>query len=56
MDTALLNSKMNEYMFRLNQQIGGWLAVKLPKITNNWWGTVTGTNVSKNWRKNAKEA
>ena len=36
MDTSYIISKMNEYMFRLNQQIGGWLEKKLPKITDDW--------------------
>ena len=29
MDTSYIISKMNEYMFRLNQQIGTWLEKKL---------------------------
>ena len=32
MNTSYIISKMNEYMFRLNQQIGNWLEKKLPKI------------------------
>lgn len=46
MDTALLNSKMNEYMFRLNQKMGTWLSKKLPKITNNWWHELVINNLS----------
>lgn len=46
MDTALLNSKMNEYMFRLNQKMGAWLAKKLPKITDNWWQELVINNLS----------
>lgn len=56
MDTALLNSKMNEYMFRLNQQIGGWLAVKLPKITDNWWEDLVLHNLSTLQRDNVLKA
>ncbi len=46
MDTALLNSKMNEYMFRLNQKMGAWLSKKLPKITDNWWQELVINNLS----------
>ena len=46
MDTALLNSKMNEYMFRLNQKMGAWLAKKLPKITDNWLQDLVINNLS----------
>lgn len=52
MDTALLNSKMNEYMFRLNQQMGGWLAAKLPKFTDNWWEDLVLHNLSTLQRDN----
>lgn len=46
METALLNSKMNEYMFRLNQKMGGWLSQKLPKITDDWWEELVINNLS----------
>ena len=46
MDTAVVNSKMNEFMFRLRQQIGSWLAVKLPKITEDWWQELVLHNLS----------
>lgn len=46
MDTALLNSKMNEYMFRLNQKVGAWLSKKLPKITDNWLQDLVINNLS----------
>ena len=46
MDTVVLNSKMNEYMFRLNQKMGAWLAKKLPKITDNWWQELVINNLS----------
>ena len=46
MDTSYIISKMNEYMFRLNQQIGGWLEKKLPKITDNWWQDLVFNNLS----------
>ncbi|WP_040654224.1 SNF2-related protein [Oribacterium sp. oral taxon 078] len=46
MDTSYIISKMNEYMFRLNQQIGGWLEKKLPKITDDWWQDLVFNNLS----------
>lgn len=46
MDTSYIISKMNEYMFRLNQQIGGWLEKKLPKITDDWWRDLVFNNLS----------
>lgn len=46
MDTSYIISKMNEYMFRLNQQIGTWLEKKLPKITDDWWQDLVFNNLS----------
>ena len=46
MDTTYIISKMNEYMFRLNQQIGSWLEKKLPKITDDWWQDLVFNNLS----------
>ena len=46
MDTSYIISKMNEYMFRLNQKIGGWLEKKLPKITDDWWQDLVFNNLS----------
>ena len=46
MDTSYIISKMNEYMFRLNQQMGGWLEKKLPKITDDWWQDLAFNNLS----------
>ena len=46
MDTSYIISKMNEYMFRLNQQIGTWLEKKLPKITDDWWQELVFNNIS----------
>ena len=46
MDTIFLNSKMNEYMFRLSQQMGAWLSKKLPKITDDWWQELVINNLS----------
>ena len=37
MDTSYIISKMNDFMFRLGQQIGTWLSPKLPRITEDWW-------------------
>ena len=52
MDTSYIISKMNEYMFRLNQQIGGWLEKKLPKITDDWWQDLVFNNLSPLQREN----
>ena len=46
MDTSYIISKMNEYMFRLNQQMGSWLEKKLPKITDDWWQDLVFNNLS----------
>ena len=46
MDTSYIISKMNEYMFRMNQQMGGWLEKKLPKITDDWWQDLVFNNLS----------
>lgn len=46
MDTSYVISKMNEYMFRLNQQIGNWLGKKLPKIADNWWQELVFNNLN----------
>lgn len=46
MNTALINSKMNEYMFRLSQKMGDWLGRKLPKITDDWWQELVFNNLS----------
>lgn len=52
MDTAFLNSKMNEYIFRLNQKMSGWLSKKLPKITDDWWQELVINNLSTYQREN----
>ncbi len=46
MDSSYIISRMNEYMFRLNQQIGSWLEKKLPKITEDWWQELVFNNLS----------
>lgn len=56
MDTVLLNSKMNEYMLRLNQKMGAWLAKKLPKITDNWWQELVINNLSSLQKDNVLKA
>ena len=52
MDVALLNSKMNEYMFRLNRKMSEWLSKKLPKITDDWWQDLVINNLSPHQREN----
>lgn len=46
MDTVYVISRMNEYMFRLNQQIGAWLTSRLPRITDDWWQDLVINNLS----------
>lgn len=46
MDTAYITSKMNEFMFLLNERMGKWLNKKLPKITENWWDELVLSNLS----------
>lgn len=46
MNDSYIISKMNEYMFQLNQKMGKWLNKKLPQITNNWWQELVVNNLS----------
>lgn len=53
MDTAVITSKLNGFMFRLGQQMSGWLSKKLPKITEDWWQELVINNLSGLQRENA---
>lgn len=46
MEDCFITSKMNEYMFRLNQKMGEWLSKKLPYIEQNWWQELVVDNLS----------
>lgn len=46
MNDTYIISKMNEYMFQLNEKMGKWLSKKLPKITDNWWQELVVNNLS----------
>ena len=46
MDTSYIISKMNDFMFRLGQQIGTWLSPKLPRITEDWWQELVLNNLT----------
>lgn len=46
MNDSYIISKMNEYMFQLNQKMGKWLDKSLPQITNNWWQELVLNNLS----------
>ena len=46
MTYAYIISKMDEYMFRLNAKIDGWLSKKLPQITDDWWQELVLNNLS----------
>lgn len=46
MNHSSIISKMNEFMFRLNEKMVMWLENKLPKITNNWWDELVINNLS----------
>jgi len=37
---------MNEYMFRLNGQLGQWLSEKLPQVTDKWWRELVFSNLT----------
>ena len=46
MTDSYIISKMNEFMFRLTGQMGGWLTNKLPKLTDRWWDDLVLNNLS----------
>ena len=46
MDETYIKSKMNEFMFRLNEKMGIWLNKRLPHITKNWWDELVINNLS----------
>lgn len=46
MNNAYVISKMNEFMFQLNEKMGRWLSKKLPSITDNWWDELVVNNLS----------
>ncbi|MDK2828008.1 MAG: ATP-dependent helicase HepA, partial [Clostridium butyricum] len=46
MNHSSIISKINEFMFRLNEKMVMWLENRLPKITNNWWDELVINNLS----------
>ena len=46
MNNMYIISKMNEFMFQLNEKMGTWLSKKLPVITDNWWQELVVNNLS----------
>lgn len=46
MKDSYIISKMNEFMFKLNEKLGVWLVKKFPSITNNWWQELIVNNLS----------
>lgn len=46
MTDSYIISKMNEFMFRLTGQMGGWLTNKLPRLTDRWWDDLVLNNLS----------
>jgi ATP-dependent helicase HepA len=46
MNHSHIISKMNEFMFRLNEKMGLWLEKRLPQITENWWDELVLANLS----------
>lgn len=45
MTDSYIISKMNEFMFRLTGRMGGWLANKLPRLTDRWWDDLVLNNL-----------
>lgn len=52
MNHSLIISKMNEYMFQVNEKMGKWLETRLPQITENWWDELVLNNLSKLQKEN----
>lgn len=46
MNASYIISKMNEYMFQLNERLGKWLNKRLPQITGDWWEELVLSNLS----------
>lgn len=46
MTDSYIISKMNEFMFQLTGRMGGWLADKLPRLTDRWWDDLVLNNLS----------
>lgn len=55
MDATEIIRKMNEYLYRLNERLGAWLAGKLPQITDQWWQELVWSNLTYWQRKNAEK-
>ena len=46
MDQTYIISKLNEFMFHLNEKMGAWLTKRLPQITVDWWNELVINNLS----------
>lgn len=46
MDDSYMIGKMNTFMHRLAEQMSGWLEVRLPKLTDEWWSELVYSNLS----------
>lgn len=46
MDDSYMIGKMNTFMHRLAEQMSGWLGIRLPKLTDEWWRDLVYNNLS----------
>ena len=37
MKDSYIISRMNEYMYKLSEKLGGWLKEELPRMADSWW-------------------
>ncbi|MCH5340949.1 MAG: DEAD/DEAH box helicase family protein [Acetatifactor sp.] len=56
MTDSYIISRMNEFMFQLTGRMGGWLANKLPRLTDRWWDDLVLNNLSTMQRAQVESA
>lgn len=56
MTDSYIISKMNEFMFQLTGRMRGWLANKLPRLTDRWWDDLVLNNLSTMQRAQVESA
>jgi ATP-dependent helicase HepA len=45
-DQTNIISKINKFMFHLNEKMVEWLSKRLPQITDDWWNELVINNLS----------